>query len=351
MDNMGQIVHTDKGSFYNFLTEGCRLCQKGAKMVLFISGICDKGCFYCPVSDDRKKDTTFANEKIVKSDKDILAEAHTMDALGTGITGGEPLLKKDKVLHYINLLKNEFGKEHHIHMYTSMAPSEETLSALADAGLDEIRFHPPQSMWSDLKGSPFEKAIKDAKRFGIEAGFELPSIKGVLDLKDIVSELDCFINLNELEFSDTNAMELTKRGYLLKDDISNAVEGSKGSARELIPYVSKIHFCSSRYKDAGQLRERLLRTAKQTARPFDEITEDGTLIYGLIETDDINIVVSVLNDMGVPEDMFEISDKTIELPWWFTENVSQELKENGCAVSVIERYPFENGLIVEVIPL
>ncbi|NOQ48697.1 MAG: radical SAM protein [Methanococcoides sp.] len=348
---MKEMIQTDKGSFYNFLTEGCRLCQQGAKMVLFITGTCDRGCFYCPLSEDRKRDTVYVNEKAVETDDDVLSEAHTMDALGTGITGGEPLLKKEKVLHYIELLKAEFGKEHHVHLYTSIAPSKETLEALASAGLDEIRFHPPQNMWHVLKGSAYEKAVKDAKDLDIEVGFELPSIKGVLELKDIINELGCFLNLNELEFSDNNAMELTERGFILKNDISNAVEGSETFAREIAQYLPKMHFCSSRYKDAGQLRERLIRTAKQTARPFDEITEDGTLLYGSIKASDIEEVVSFLNEIGVPENMFEIGERAIELPGWFTEENAQELKECGFIPSVIERYPFKDGLVVEVIPL
>jgi pyruvate formate-lyase activating enzyme-like uncharacterized protein len=348
---MKEMIQTDKGSFYNFLTEGCRLCQQGAKMVLFITGTCDRGCFYCPLSEDRKRDTVYANEKAVETDDDVLSEAHTMDALGTGITGGEPLLKEEKVLHYIELLKAEFGKEHHIHLYTSIAPSKETLEALASAGLDEIRFHPPQNMWHVLKGSAYEKAVKDAKDLGIEVGFELPSIKGVFELKDIINELGCFLNLNELEFSDNNAMELTERGFILKNDISNAVEGSEAFAREIAQYLPKMHFCSSRYKDAGQLRERLIRTARQTARPFDDITEDGTLLYGSIEASDIEEVVSFLNEVGAPENMFEIKERAIELPGWFTEENAQDLKECGFIPSIIERYPFKDGLIVEVIPL
>ena len=74
-----------------------------------------------------------------------------MDALGTGITGGEPLLKIEKVLHYIRLLKTSFGKEHHIHLYTCLAPEKQVFEKLAEAGLDEIRLHPSQANWEILK--------------------------------------------------------------------------------------------------------------------------------------------------------------------------------------------------------
>lgn len=349
--SMKEIVHTDKGSFYNYLTEGCKLCQQGAKMVLFITGICDRGCFYCPLSEERKRDATYANEHLVESDEDVINEALQMDALGTGITGGEPLTRSGLVIHYIRLLKEGFGKEHHIHLYTSITPDRNLLKALSEAGLDEIRFHPPQHLWKKLKGSDYERAIKDSTELGMEAGMELPSIEGVGEVRDVVIRTGCFLNLNELEFSDTNAIAMKEMGFLLKDDITNAVEGSEAYAKELAGNLPKIHFCSSRYKDAGQLRERLLRTARKTARQFDEITEDGTIVYGSLEGTYPERMVEILHEFEIPDDLFEVKEKTIELSWWLIEDIAEELKAEGFVPSIIERYPFENGLIVEIIPL
>jgi len=129
-------------------------------MVLFVTGNCLRDCFFCPLSDERKnKDVVFANEQMILSDADILKQAHEMNAKGTGITGGEPLLEYDRVIHYITLLKKEFGKSHHIHLYTSMAPTDSTLQGLAAAGLDEIRFHPPHDAWNKLEGSEYETSL------------------------------------------------------------------------------------------------------------------------------------------------------------------------------------------------
>lgn len=353
---MENFTRDETGSFCTYLSEGCRLCQQGAKMVLFVTGLCPKSCFYCPLSDERRgKDVIFANEKPVKSDEDLLKEAELMDALGTGITGGEPLLKLERVLYYIRLLKASFGKGHHIHLYTSLAPDRETLEKLAEAGLDEIRFHPPQAVWGELRSSPYAAALQNAKDLGMEAGIEIPSLEGAEKVAAFAEEMGIFLNLNELEFSDNNSEALLKEGFSLESDTSCAAAGSCVHAENAFRACKKVHFCSSTYKDAVQLRKRFQRIAKNTAREFDEITEDGTLIYGVINGGDQELAEEILREEEVPEELFEVKDGKIELAWWVLEDLKDglrdELETSGTELFIIERHPFEDGLIVELIPL
>lgn len=342
------MMEKDKsGSFFNYLPDGCGLCYKGAKLVLFVTGLCGKNCFYCPVSNNRReKDVIFANERQVRKDEDIIEEAISMDALGTGITGGEPLLRLERVVHYIKLLKGRFGVSHHIHLYTALAPNRGILQSLRGAGLDEIRFHPPPHLWANIERTYYRDSITTAHELGICAGIELPSIQadfsGILSLLD---EIDGFLNLNELEFSETNAGELKKRGYIPVDDISSGAKGSKEAAESL--KGRKFHFCSSTFKDAVQLRERFKRIARKNARDFDEITDDGTLVYGVIEGNGLEL----LKEAGVTGDMYSIHNGSIETAWWITDDLAEELKKSGCMVSVIERYPMKDGMLVEKTPL
>lgn len=316
-------------------------------MVLFITGICGKNCFYCPVSYKRReKDSVFANERQVEKDDDVIEEAKSMDALGASITGGEPLLRLERVLYHIRLLKKEFGRSFHIHLYTALAPGKDILASLRDAGLDEMRFHPPPDIWENIQITPYRDSIMDANRLGISTGIEIPSIKsdltGVLSL---LEEVDGFLNLNELEFSETNAAELEKRGYVPENDISMGALESRDVAVSV--KGRKIHFCSSIFKDAVQLRERFKRIAKRSARDFDEISDDGTLVYGNIEGDGLSILI----DAGVTDDMFAVMGGSVETAWWIASDLAEELKEKGFNVYVIERYPMKNGMVVERTPI
>jgi len=288
----------------------------------------------------------FANERRIEKDEDIIEEAHSMDALGASITGGEPLLKLERVLHYIRLLKKKFGKSFHIHLYTALTPGKNVLVSLRDAGLDEIRFHPPADMWENIQMTPYRESIIYANELGISPGIEIPSIRSDLSgILSLLEEVDGFLNLNELEFSETNASELEKRDYVPENDISMAVLESRDLAAKV--KGKKLHFCSSVFKDAVQLRERFKRIAKKAARDFDEITDDGTLVYGVIDRDGL----CVLKESGVTDDMFSVKKDSVETAWWIASDLADELKEKGLNASVIERYPMKNGMVVENTPL
>jgi pyruvate formate-lyase activating enzyme-like uncharacterized protein len=337
------------GSIYNYLSPGCRICRQGAGLVLFVTGKCERSCFYCPLSDERKdQDAVFADEQPVHSIEDILKEARAIGALGTGITGGEPLMRLDYVLLCIQALKHEFGAEHHIHLYTGLLPDKEILQKLKAAGLDEIRFHPPVSEWSSSEG--LLETLQEAKILGLEAGVEIPAIKAAPKIVEAVLDADAFLNLNELEFSETNFAGLIASGFLPQDLGCGAI-GSEEVAREHFLLDSiKAHYCPSRFKDAVQLRERLKRRANRTARPFDYISEEGTIIHGIIEGD-LKRALQTLLDLEVPKEMYSCQNGQIDIAASILEDISEEVKGIDCIPSIIEKYPLEGGLVVERIPL
>jgi pyruvate formate-lyase activating enzyme-like uncharacterized protein len=318
-------------------------------MVLFVTGRCERGCFYCPISAERKgRDLVFADEQPIGRPEEILDEALAIGALGTGITGGEPLLRLDFVLECLSLLKRELGGEHHLHLYTGTLPPGRILKKLRRAGLDEIRIHPPTSAWRDPAG--LRKALRTAKGLGMEAGVEIPVIKAAPEIVEVVRSVDAFLNLNQLEFSETNSAALQQRGFQPEDLCFGAAMSEQLAREHFLLDGLKVHYCPSRFKDAVQLRERLKRRAERVARPFDLITDEGTLIHGVI-SGDMAGARETLQDLGVPERMYSCQEESIEIAAAILEDISQELKGLQCHVSLVERYPLEGGLVVERIPL
>ena len=336
------------------LAEGCKHCMQGSKMVLFISGRCNTGCFYCPVSFEKKgKDVIYADEMKAECKEDIISEAESMDATGTGITGGDPLLCVDRTVRAIKMLKEHFGKEHHIHLYTSTVDPEK-VKMLIDAGLDEIRFHPPLEQWSSMEGSGLEEIVK----MPIDVGIEVPALPDEEDkLSALLGYAESigikFVNLNELEFSESNWDMMDSRKYELKDEFSSAILGSEQTAMRMLEKYPKlsIHFCSSSFKDGVQLRNRLIRRANHIAAEYDVVTEDGTILKGLVYADDIDAAASLLRDeYDVPDELMFIDydKKRIETASWILEEISEELPFK-CYIT--EEYPTADRLEVERTPL
>ena len=282
-------------SYRGELSPACEQCREGRKMVLFVTGVCRFRCFYCPVSPNRNQlDVVYANERRVFRDEEILEEARAIGAAGTGITGGDPLGVVDRVEHYVRLLKGTFGPSHNIHLYTH-EPNPAKLQQLAAAGLDEFRLHIPHYLWGPLtgQGGAYRDVLERAPGWGIRRGVEIPVLpEKEAELKRLLRALDGigvdFVNLNELEFSETNERSLLDRGYRTDPRNGWGVRGSRAVAERIVRESRlsvPVHYCSSRFKDGVQLRQRLKRRAERTAPAFASHTADGTLVLGVVEPD------------------------------------------------------------------
>ena len=383
------VVKTD---FYNFktlngsLAVGCEYCVRGEKLVLFVTGVCGNNCFYCPVSDAKNDhDVVFANEKRVFSDDDLLEEAFLMRANGAGITGGDPLAVIDRTCHYIRLLKEAFGREFHIHLYTPLLRvNKMVLKRLFDAGLDEIRFHPKlddDSLWDRLLL---------ARDFPWSVGVEIPVIPGFEDgikkLVDFVIDNKAvdFLNLNEFEFADNKVFEKSKRlgfSFEPKNKLSYAVKGSLELGVKILDYASKkglaAHFCTAKSKDAIQLAKRIKRRSERAAAVFDIVDDEGLLLRGAVydpvisikdagfsrrvsemSVDEKKMIVerlsslrrSIINDFSLSEDFVVIDEPRLRL--LTSASLARVLaKSLNNPVFIVKEYPTDDCFIVEADPL
>jgi len=285
-----------------------------------------------------------------------------MDAKGAGITGGEPLLFPQRVLRYIHLLKESFGRKFHIHLYTNgIFLTKELFSQLIDAGLDEIRFQPCQDISDQMKW---------AEEYELDVGIKVPVIPtedNINKIKYFVRLLEnidgSFINLNEFEFTESQASELKNRGFALKEGTIAAVQGSESTATELLDWIlinSNItaHYCPIITKDQYQLKNRLLRRAKNVAKPYEKVTEDGLLLKGVIDGDFSKEALNklrnrLIREFNVPPKYIGINlqKNRLEVDGWILEELSSTLKGMGYKCGIVEEYPTADVLEVLYIPL
>lgn len=360
------------------LPKGCRYCVRGEKLVLLVTGVCSRSCWYCPLSGEKAgKDAVVANEWWISDKRDVITETLLSGAKGAGITGGDPLCRIERTVGYIKALKKEFGNEFHIHLYTTGENvTEKKLSRLYDAGLDEIRFH-PRFLDENTDLTP----IKLALGFRWDVGVEVPAIPGrVVKTKKFLKKVDemgvAFANINELEISETNAVQMEERKMRPVNGVSFAVKGSKDAAEKLLSYALEnlklsVHFCTVKLKDSVQLRNRLKKRAKNTAREYDVVTGEGLLIRGAVyvKGDEPSFGYSkkaktkpksiaalkryakrLENEYGLGDDlagMDQEGNRLLVAPW-VLEEIAGKVKEDGFFPAILEEYPTWDRLITDL---
>ncbi len=354
------------------LPDGCRLCDRGAKLVLLVTGRCEQGCYYCPLSEGKRgRDIVYANERPLdlaalpheRLIEAVTTEATAMRAQGAGITGGDPLSVPDRTELLIEALKRQFGERFHIHLYTAGRVEPTYMVQLARTGLDEIRFHPPPRQWYDLDNAPVSAVVAAACETTMSVGLEVPAIpcedRGLLELIRFADRIGAdFVNLNELEVAETNECALLQRGFHLDADSSAAIAGSQALAVQVIGALEAeteltLHYCSAAYKDAIQLRNRLIRQAQNTHRAYETLTDDGTLLLGEIGGPEVLLEVLARRLSGqfrVPSTLFRLTPERgrIEIAPWLLETLYPFLPGR---LAIVEEYPTWDRLTVEKIPM
>ena len=347
------------------LPTGCDLCMKGMKLVYFMGGDCahPPHCkWYCPISVERRHpDAHFADEipihefiSIKKTVEKLVYEAKAIDAKGMSLTGGDPLsspAKRDRVVAIIQAMKIEMGDDFHIHLYTSGKNFDiVTAKKLEVAGLDDLRFHPSEKDFFRI-----EFAI--GRKYTVAGEVPvIPTEENFMYLLKLADHLDMigadFLNLNEFEICAPNQKELIKRKFHLKENSIAAVDGSRRYAVRFLEEFRPrggltIHFCPAAVKDGVQIRERYLRRANNIRKEYEEISEDGCLLFLQIQgsvQEVKNLYETLLKDSKMPKNLIEFnpSKGTLDLPSFLStdENFLDLLNDYRVKAGIYEILPF-----------
>jgi len=351
----------EKTRYYSWksgsLPKGCQLCVKGQKLVLFVTGLCPRNCFYCPISEKKyKKDVVYADEWPVKNKSEIIKEAELIGAKGAGFTGGDPLARIERTIKYIKMLKKRFGKKFHIHLYTSLdLVDDEKIKKLYAAGLDEIRIHP------DIYSDKLWHKMDLITNYDWDIGVEIPSIpsskKETEKIIEYFKDKIDFLNINELEIADNKAQKMLGT-FVPKNRISYGVKGSEELAKYLLKKyenkIKRIHYCTTKLKDKVQLGTRIKRRAKNVKKPYDYVTSEGLLVRGAIYSNDFQKLRKTKNcferKYKIPKRLFEIDKRKKRLLTTVNvvEELKEEIKEKDLKPAVVIEYPTWDQLPVEI---
>jgi pyruvate formate-lyase activating enzyme-like uncharacterized protein len=338
--NIFKIKKTDYDSVVsNSFCKGCDKCLRGKKLVLFITGICSRNCFYCPLSNNRKnKDKVFANERECKIGdlKSVFEEIELSQAKGAGITGGDPLLKIERTIKYEKEIKKKY-KDFHIHLYCSTKNiTNDKLKRLSKV-IDEIRFHPDleKSFNEEKKKILLSKKYFNKQEIGIEIPIFPDKIKETLKFLESICDKIGFLNLNELEIGAENSEKMLQKYEIEKDGY--VVKGSFKAGIFLLKKLSKkfpklkIHFCSAKTKNLHQYVNRL-KNYKILA--FGKKTSEGTVIYFVSYVKNENEIKKIERAFGRNNCLYDKEKKRMIL------NYARVLKNlDKFKIYKIEEYP------------
>jgi uncharacterized protein len=240
------------------LSPGCMNCGQGTWSCIFIDCLCTAKCFYCPQDRKNKKERP-PNESglIFENAEDYVDYLEKFKFKGASFSGGEPFLQYKKVLTYTGKIRERFGEEFYIWLYTNGdLVNEEKLRALKEAGLNEIRF--------DISARNYDlKALKKALGIIDTVTVEIPAIPGDYEkLKKCLPRLKALgvahLNLHQLFANQHCYKPFNDRGYTFLHQPNIPILESEMTALRIIKYaVDKniglpINYCCSIYKHRFQ---------------------------------------------------------------------------------------------------
>jgi pyruvate formate-lyase activating enzyme-like uncharacterized protein len=278
----GAVVRNDGKSVYvNRISPSCQACAKGEKMLTFdISLKCHRQCFFC--FNPNEPGYEYQREHT----RDTVAELDALHASGCSfqhlaLTGGEPLLFKEETVRFFQRARRNFP-DAYTRLYTCGDHLEqETLQALQDARINEIRISIRIEDTGNAKRHTFDQ-IALAQHYIPNVMVEMPVLPGTLDeMKAILTELDQLgvfgINLLELCFPFHNVDEYRARGYHIRARPFRVlynygyvggvvpVAGSEATCLDLIEFTLEeglrlgVHYCSLENKHTSQVYFQNLR--------------------------------------------------------------------------------------------
>ena len=261
------------------LSPGCILCGQGEWSCLFINGICNARCFYCPTAQN-DPGQPMANTIVFENPETYANFVSRFQIKGVGFSGGEPLLTFDRLLAYLEALKTRVDQPVYTWMYTNgILANRENLAILRSCGLDEIRF--------DLSANQYNlNAVEFALHTIPRVTVEIPAIpEDISTLKQLIIRLHQMgvdhLNLHQMRCTPFNVKHLIDRRYTFLHGPQITVWESELTALSLIKYALErsielpINYCAFTFRHQFQGMGARRRSAWEIKASYEDITPTG----------------------------------------------------------------------------
>jgi pyruvate formate-lyase activating enzyme-like uncharacterized protein len=261
------------------LSPGCRICGAGEWSCLFINNKCNAHCSYCPAPQE-----TIGVPETQTIDfhtpEEYVAYVRKMGFKGVSFSGGEPFLTFERVKSFLKALREAFGDELYIWMYTNgILSTPQKLKELAELGLNEIRF--------DIGATNYNlKKVKQAIGIIPVVTVEIPAVPDELErLTEAVKELAeaglSYLNLHQMRLTPYNLHKLIDKNYKFSHGPRVTLPDSEITALKILEYTRQnninlpVNYCSYAYKSRYQKSGFRSKLAPFILKPFEEVTEKG----------------------------------------------------------------------------
>jgi pyruvate formate-lyase activating enzyme-like uncharacterized protein len=266
---------------YGPLSPGCARCVAGTWSCLFVNGVCNARCFFCPTRQhERGEPTTGQLEFTDPGDYVDYLERFGFD--GASLSGGEPFLTLERTVTFLRAIRERFGSGVYLWLYTNgMLATDEALQAVADAGLDEIRFNLHAN---DYRLEPVASAATRIPTVTIETPAVPEDEARMRDLLPVLADLGvAHVNLHDVRVTPHNVQHVVERGYTCLHGPKVRVLESELTALRLLGEASRqqlalaVQYCCFPYKNPYQTRASRRRWAPFVMRAPETLTDTGAI--------------------------------------------------------------------------
>ncbi len=276
-----ELLVADEGATVHVgeLSPGCRLCQEGGWVCVFLTYRC---AARCPFSSAPASPPPAPWSDLGAEPAALVARMPALGVRGVGFSGGDPLLEPDLLCAWVRELRAAQPGAY-LWCYTSgLSASPGLMRRLQAAGLDELRFNLAATGYRE---PAVWAALRDACALLSRVTVEIPMLPGdVGQVKELLPRLvtEGVRHLVVHELALKPAAPDARSFALPSGEVLHVHPESAAAALDVLAAAAALgaslgaSFCSVESK-ALQLRGRLRTMARPLARAYDEVTADGLL--------------------------------------------------------------------------